>query len=268
VVPCAATGEDTPDGEDTADGTERLNGIGDGRPVRIGGLSVDLRSQEVLIQCRAGEDAGILEYLLVAEGGKAYESRFVSIAGTPSDLHAALLLLGIEPAPFPGFREALELLRKGGSESEVRTLLPARSFLSVSAKPLYDDGTVGSQRPLSEYIEERDGEHAGRVERDGKGQDGNIDNKWVFTGSFFNPSGVYAADATRSYAAVWPDPAATINLLSPAGNPYRTAGGYAGAGGNPTGEDPEERSGGRPTRPERFLMIIRPVSTEREVDIP
>lgn len=231
ALPCSADGADSTAGTRGTEVEKRL--------VRIGGLSVDLIAREIHMECRAGEDAGILEYLLVAQAGKAYESRFVSVAGRPSDLHAALLLLGIEPVPFPRFQEAVALLRGEASVDEVRESLPAESFLSISVVVLREDGTLGPRRSPRVYVEERDGDNEGEL------NEGVLDSAWVFTGSFFNPSGVYAADATLSYAALWPDPAATINLLSAAGNPYRTAGGYASVGKFAS---------------DRFLMIVYPVS--------
>ncbi|MCP3954596.1 MAG: hypothetical protein GY697_20610, partial [Desulfobacterales bacterium] len=60
-------------------------------------IHIDKVKKEIRIPVRLAINEGILEYLLVGEHGKTYESVFKVAGNKPSELNFALLLLGAEP---------------------------------------------------------------------------------------------------------------------------------------------------------------------------
>ena len=70
------------------------------KTVKLPRLTVDIKNKTVTGSGRICLTSGILEYLLVAEGGKAYES-VVEMDVKPSDLHTALLVIGAVPGEIP-----------------------------------------------------------------------------------------------------------------------------------------------------------------------
>jgi hypothetical protein len=171
--------------------------IGSKDVVELNNILIEKKKKEIRIRVKLALKEGILEYLLVNEQGKAYESVFKITENKPSDLNFALLLIGSQPMDFETFfrlreenqgsidafkghtESLLEIdFRKGGRAVNPDTLLKNRE---------------GSKKPLV----------------------------WVHTASFFLPDGRYAGDLELSHIGIWPDRSAVINLLTAMGNPYR-----------------------------------------------
>jgi hypothetical protein len=63
---------------------------------RVGDVTVDAKLGVAAFPAKVNQLVGLIEYALVTEAGKVHES-FLSTKARPSDIHAALLLLGIKP---------------------------------------------------------------------------------------------------------------------------------------------------------------------------
>ena len=63
---------------------------------RVGDVTVDGKLGVVAFPAKVNQLIGLIEYALVTETGKVHES-FLSTRVRPSDIHAALLLLGAKP---------------------------------------------------------------------------------------------------------------------------------------------------------------------------
>jgi hypothetical protein len=63
---------------------------------RVGAVTVDARLGVAAFPAKVNQLVGLIEYALVTEAGKVHES-FLSTKVRPSDIHAAMLLLGIKP---------------------------------------------------------------------------------------------------------------------------------------------------------------------------
>jgi len=63
---------------------------------RVGDVTVDAKLGVVAFPAKVNQLIGLIEYALVTETGKVHES-FLSTKVRPSDIHAALLLLGAKP---------------------------------------------------------------------------------------------------------------------------------------------------------------------------
>ena len=170
--------------------------------IQLHNLTIDKTKREVRLRVRLAIDRGILEYLLVGDHGKTYESAFKIDLNRPSELHFALLLIGSEPIAGDRLRELLQdpngeqlLLAEHGAsllELEIR-----RHGNPVPLETLLNNREPAPSRPL-----------------------------WVFSGGFFLPDNRYAGDLELSYIGIWPDPSAVINLFSNLKNPYRGVFGF------------------------------------------
>ncbi|MGA1824591.1 MAG: YdjY domain-containing protein [bacterium] len=190
--------------------------------VYMGNITVDALKQEIRIKTRLAIKHGILEFLLVGDRGKTYESVLKIENNNPSDLHTALLLLGVKPIESKRFQEAFD--KKNSAESFLKAFPQSTLTMEIRHK--------GHAIDLDKLIKSRE-----------KGKE--INNVWVFTGSFFTKNG-YAADLGRSYISVWPDPSAVINLYSNHGNPYKGQFGFRMHGMHPWNVD------------EAFEIVLRP----------
>ena len=158
--------------------------------IQMGPVSVNKVSKQVIIKVRTAIDEGVLEYLLVEDHGKAYESAFKVDNSLPSKLNFSLLLLGIEPLDYN------KLIFLARNENGRQTLLSqhGNSLVRISLR-------CGEKSlRLDEVIRDR--------EKD-KGE-----LLWVFTGSRFTKDGRYLGDVSLSHIAIWPDDSAVINLFS------------------------------------------------------
>jgi hypothetical protein len=170
-------------------------------------LDIDAKQKELRLRCRLAVTEGILEFFLVDEKGRTYESVFKLINGKPSDLQFALLLLGFEPLPFKEFMA----LKEQSNAPEV--LKKKKCLLQLEVQ--YKNKRV----PLTALLKNREGTGAGEL-------------YWVFTGAPFDAANKYTADYSDVYIGIWAEPYAVINLLTNTGNPYRGNLGFEIAAGH------------------------------------
>ena len=158
---------------------------------------IDLKRQEVRVKVRVCLARGILEFITVMRGGRDHEAVF-STTCLSSNLHTALLMIGMEPYSFipdnPGWYEKA---RK--SKSRIR--------IEVE----FDDQGQKRRVPIGELLKNREV----------KG--GDTEDTWVFTGSFFRKhedKSVYAADYSDVVISIIPAPEAVIQYAAETGTPY------------------------------------------------
>lgn len=183
--------------EDTSEGA--------GGIVKLSGLTVDIKNRTVTGTGRICLTSGILEYLVVAREGKAYES-IMEMDVKPSDLHAALLMIGAVPGTieeeFTGDRK--------GDPTDVEKKGKASRF-GMSVQWTRDGKTI--EMPAEELLYSREDDSAGHG------------FAWAFTGSYFyrdkDGNEYYSADEGKSIAGIWYDGSALFNLAEKSKNPYR-----------------------------------------------
>lgn len=160
-------------------------------------ILVDKQKKEIRIRTNLAITKGILEYLLVGDAGKTYESVFQVTENLPSELNFALLLIGSEPLDFKRFMQ----LRNDPNGLAVLKKDHPVSLVEVDC--LQNGHRVGWEN----LLKNRAGDSNTFV--------------WVHTGGFFLKDKRYAGDVELSHIAIWQDPSAVINLFSNMGNPYR-----------------------------------------------
>ena len=165
--------------------------------VIIHNISIDKETKEILVDAGLAIDQGILEYLLVGDAGKAYESVLTLKNNKPSVLNVALLLIGCRAFPFDRLRNYME--NNAALEEWQHELKD--SALEISFK------IDGIRYPLEALISSRE-ESPG-------------DLVWIYTGGQVLENQGYKADNEYSYIAIWPDLVCPINLFSKTQNPYK-----------------------------------------------
>ena len=179
--------------------------------LRFGTVTAYLDERRVEVGVEICLEKGILEYLAVAEDGKAYESIMVILC-EPSDLHLALLAVGCEPGDVP--KEAKgDFIKESVGKIDEKPQSRLNLFLEWTEQD--ELVRVRAEELLLSIAEEQPAEQT----------------HWTFTGSYFTQDAegrrCYAADIDRSVIAVWYDPSAVINLPVAAGNPYRGPSGFS-----------------------------------------
>ncbi len=201
------------------------------RKIELPGIVVDLRSGEVRIDGEVCIEQGILEYIAVGDGGKAYESLF-ALACRASHLHAAMLIAGYQAGAVspelrgdfapnaPATTNPAAHIRPEGAprvtapppgQPDTAAREPTRAVVDVEVRQA--DGTW-QRRPIESFlIDRRTNQPPARLE-------------WAFTGSFFHRDPdtqreYFVADAEKSLVALWYDPTCLLNLTQDVGNPYR-----------------------------------------------
>ena len=165
--------------------------------VVINDITLNKVTKELSIKASFAITAGIREYFLVGEEGKAYESAFkIKSRTTVSELNFALLLLGAEPVPFQ------ELLAYQDTKEGLSILSKKypRSLFNIQLK-LY-----GTTLKLSNFLKDRENKHTTLT--------------WVYTGGFFTKNNTYMADNDYCAIGIWPDQSAPLNLFNLGTNPY------------------------------------------------
>jgi hypothetical protein len=170
--------------------------------VKLNNILVDKVKKEIRISAKLAITEGILEYLLVGNHGKTYESVFKVGVNKPSELNFALLLIGCKALDFEEFLK----LKDQGSGLVVLSTKHWQSLLEIDF--LLD----GKEFDLQRLVINR--------EKSGK------PFIWVYTGGFLIKEHGYAADLEFSYIGIWPDRVAVINLFSDLQNPYQGDFGY------------------------------------------
>jgi hypothetical protein len=173
------------------------DGLG-GKLLKVPGIEVDLKKREVRMAAAVCLDTGILEYLVCLEGTFEHETVF-STRCRPSQLHLALLTLGLLPDPFKpdeGWWHGAR--RKGRSR--------------VNVEVAYEQDGKKRRRPVTEFLVSRENE------------EGAVADHWVFTGSvFFKHEGKnqYGADHSGIVIGIIPNGSSVIQFGERAGVPYR-----------------------------------------------
>jgi len=181
-------------------------GTADSNVITLGDVRVLKQERQVQLEAEIVLREGILEYLAVVEGGKAYES-VLSLKCKPSELHAALLLVGCEIGDVPEETKGDYI----GPEASQPKENP-RSHIDIFVEWEEQDRPVRVRAEKLLATRAADGAPP-------------PDTHWVFTGSLFSEdeSGkeMYLADLEKSVISVWYDPTAVINLPIPSADPYR-----------------------------------------------
>lgn len=141
---------------------------------RVGDVTVDAKLGVAAFPAKVNQLVGLIEYALVTETGKVHES-FLSTRVRPSDIHAALLLLG---AKAPG---------------------------QLSVEVGWKVGGTWVRKPISDCIGQYPLEAAS--ERDDKVTDKSFDLKsrdWKWTGARLR-AGKLTADVSGSILSLQPD---------------------------------------------------------------
>ena len=170
----------------------------DGKALKISGIEVDIKKREVRLDATVCLSRGILEYLVCLPGTFEHETIF-SVKCKPSQLHLALLAIGLAPRPFAPDEEWWENAQE---DKQARVDIAAE----------YEQDGKKQRRRIAEFLVNR--------ER----QDGAVPDRWVFTGSaFYKEDGKtrYAADVTGVVIGLIPAGAAVIQFGEKAGIPYR-----------------------------------------------
>ena len=170
--------------------------------IKLNNILVDKVRKEIRIKAKLAIKEGILEYLLVGNQGKTYESVFKIIDNKPSELNFALLLIGCKAL---NFEKLLELTNEPAGLEDLFKRHP-ESILEIEF--FKESGKVDPQSLM------RDRE--------------NSENRlvWVYTGGVLIENHGYAGDMEFSYIGIWPDMVAVINLFSTLKNPYRGGFGF------------------------------------------
>jgi hypothetical protein len=170
--------------------------------IKLNNIIVDKIKKEIRINAKLAITEGILEYLLVGNQGKTYESIFKVIDNKPSELNFALLLIGCKNLDF---NEFLKLKDEGNG---IAKLLKHHKKSLLEINILKD----GRQYKLQRLMIDREKSASPFI--------------WVYTGGVFIKDHGYAGDLEFSYVGIWPDRVAVINLFNSLKNPYRGDFGY------------------------------------------
>jgi len=165
--------------------------------IRLNNIIVNKINKEIRIKAKLAITEGILEYLLVGNQGKTYESVFKILDNKPSELNFALLLIGCKALKFD---RLLELKNEpDGSEELLKS--HKESILEIEII------RAGKKIDMQRLMRNRESSGAPLI--------------WVYTEGLFIENHGYAGDLDLSYIGIWPDNVAVINLFSALKNPYQ-----------------------------------------------
>jgi len=165
--------------------------------ISIANISINKTTKEIKIKSKAAILFGILEYLLVGDHGKTYESVFKISDNKPSELNFALLLVGFVPLDFQTFVK----IKQSKNGKEVLFSKYKDSLLRISFV------TNNQSYELNHFLHNR--------------ENLKTDFPWVFTGGFFDKNNRYTGDFELNFIGIWADPTAVVNLFSNHKNPYQ-----------------------------------------------
>lgn len=146
------------------------------KPIRFRHVTVDRKAREVVLDTTVVRASYHLEFLLCRSGTKEYESVLATQA-LPSDLHAALLLLGLRSG-IPGGYVGDEYVPPRGATLDIELRWKDKAGNEHTAQ-------AGDWLKLT-----------------GQGGEGRKPDGWVFIGSEVLPDGRYLADETGGVIAV------------------------------------------------------------------
>ncbi|MHC4562119.1 MAG: YdjY domain-containing protein [Planctomycetota bacterium] len=142
--------------------------------VKLPHIELDMRARRITLEASVCLREGLLELLVCKVGSKEHES-ILHTPARPSDLHAAMLALGLAPG-------------KGAQwvqfETDPPRAIPPRGATATIALQWTDADGKTHEAPASQWIRLAPGIEAARPE------------KWVFVGSDVLGGGTYWADTT------------------------------------------------------------------------
>lgn len=174
--------------------------------IQLPGVTISRVTSEIRLDAVVCLEAGILEYVVCRPGTFEHEAIFTTTA-KPELLHAALLLIGVEPYP----------QRHGLAEFWYEKALEQKaSRVKVEVEWTAEDGR--KRVPLVSLLRSR--RESGEQEKTDAVVEG-----WVFSGSFIhqtpeNGERVYAANRSGILIGIWPNPTVVIQYGLAEGNPY------------------------------------------------
>jgi hypothetical protein len=158
---------------------------------RIGELRISKKLKCVTFPAQVNMNRGLLEYVLVRNGGKTHES-LLRTDVSPYDLNVALLLLGLEGTDRP-------LERQGDPD------VPQGDKVEIRISGKNADGKTFSITP-EEWISRKQEEKMVQA----------TSNRYVYTGSVIRDNR-FLAQMEGSMVALYHDPVAMIDNASPGG---------------------------------------------------
>lgn len=154
---------------------------------RLGRVEFDKEQRTVTLPARICIRTQVVEYALVTQQGKTYESLLTTEA-RPTDIHLAFLLLGVSPVQVGG---------------EFRTGAPVPDANSLRIQVTWEADGRPASYPLSELISLSD-------ERQPQSPRALVLDRWLYNGSVFGEAG-FAAQTEGSIISLIRDPAALVN---------------------------------------------------------
>jgi len=181
--------------------------------IKLPGVTISRVTSEVRVKAVACLESGILEYVVCRPDTFEHEAIFTT-AAKPELVHAALLLIGLEPTPQkPGLAELWfeEAMKREAS----------RLNIEVEWKEKDDVKRV----TLASLLRRRGKVDGAEARKKKKEKVGAVENAWVFAGSFIrqNPETgerFYAANGGGVLVGIWPNPSTVIQFGISEGNPY------------------------------------------------
>jgi hypothetical protein len=154
----------------------------------IGGVRLDKREGMVEFEAEINMDKGLLEYLIVGNGGKTHES-LLRTQIEPYNLQLAMLMIGLEGTMNP-------LSAQGDSR------LPTGDSVTIWIK--WENNGKIENLQVDKWVTNKNAGNAPTP------------MNWVFTGSTIS-NGMFMAQVEKSIAAIYHDPIALIDNTSKEG---------------------------------------------------
>ncbi len=154
---------------------------------QIGRVEFQTRPDRLIrVPARVAVRTQIVEYALVTESGKAYESLFTTEAA-PADVHLAALLLGVTQVPITGERNR-------------ETSVPMTNLLSIEV--VWETNRRPMYATLGQLFDLKNGQELATRQKHLE--------LWQYNGSLFDGAG-FAAQREGSIISLIRDPSALIN---------------------------------------------------------
>ena len=161
-----------------------------GRPLALPGITLDWHARSVTVQAEVVRRKGVLELVLCSVETKEHES-ILHTKARPSDIHAALLALGLAPGVAARWIQF--------EDEPGRAIPPRGAALTVNLSWIDDDGVVQTAE-------------AGQWLLQAEGAASPVPNEWIFVGSEILPDGGYWADGTGDIICVSNFPSGVIDV--------------------------------------------------------
>ena len=163
---------------------------------QVGGVSLNKETKTATFPGTINMTRGLIEYLLVQEGGKTHES-LLATKVEPYHLHVAMLLLGAKVAKPDGEKAPPDTI-----DAQYLKTAPKPKGDNVIIKVRWKDGDKDVEMNVEDLIQ--DDATKSPMSR----------GPWVYNGSMLS-GGMFLAQEERDFAALVIDPAALINNTRP-----------------------------------------------------